>query len=38
MDFGEITKSSPTISSHTKQLKMGSMHQQVIDAFLFSII
>lgn len=38
MDIGEITKSSPTISSQTKQLKMGSMHQQVIDAFLFSII
>ncbi|MBK4602280.1 DEAD/DEAH box helicase family protein, partial [Enterobacter cloacae] len=31
MDIGEITKSSPTISSQTKQLKMGSMHQQVID-------
>ncbi|HEM8136803.1 TPA: hypothetical protein U2M27_004289, partial [Enterobacter hormaechei] len=38
MDIGEITTSSPTISSQTKQLKMGSMHQQVIDAFLFSII
>ncbi|MCL8126293.1 DEAD/DEAH box helicase [Enterobacter hormaechei] len=38
MDIGEITISSPTISSQTKQLKMGSMHQQVIDAFLFSII
>lgn len=38
MDIGEITTSLPTISSQTKQLKMGSMHQQVIDAFLFSII
>lgn len=38
MDIGEITTSSPTISSQTKQLKMSSMHQQVIDAFLFSMI
>ncbi len=38
MDIGEVTTSSPTISNQTKQLKIGSMHQQVIDAFLFSII
>lgn len=36
MDFSETTTSSFAISDQTKQLKMGFLYQQVIDAFLFS--
>lgn len=38
MDFGEMNTSDFAISDNSKQLKMGSLYQQVIDAFLFSIV
>jgi hypothetical protein len=38
MDFSETTPSAFSISEHTKQLKMDSLYQQVIDAFLFSAV
>lgn len=38
MDFSETTTSSFAISDQTKQLKIGSLYQQVIDAFLFSAV
>ncbi|CAD5361032.1 DEAD/DEAH box helicase [Citrobacter freundii] len=36
MDFNEMNTSGFTISDQTKQLKIGSLYQKVIDAFLFS--
>jgi len=36
MDFRETNTSAFAISEHTKQLQIGSLYQQVIDAFLFS--
>lgn len=36
MDFSEMNTSYFAISEHTKHIKMGSLYQQVIDAFLFS--
>ncbi|WP_342592931.1 hypothetical protein [Citrobacter sp. RHBSTW-00271] len=38
MDFGEMNTSDFAISDNSKQLKMGSLYQQVIDAFLFSTV
>jgi len=36
MDFSEVSTSSLIVSDQIKQLKISSLHQQVIDAFLFS--
>lgn len=38
MYFGEINMSDSVISEHTNKLTMGSLYQQVIEAFLYSEI
>lgn len=37
INISGIVTSSPVVSEQIKQLKMGSLHQLVIDAFLFSV-
>ncbi|TDX15903.1 superfamily II DNA or RNA helicase [Buttiauxella sp. BIGb0552] len=38
LDFNEVNTSDIAFSDHTKQLEMGSLYKQVIDAFLFSTV